>query len=689
MPDLGLIALIIAFGVGLFGVFANLVGAQRNQQSLVVAGRNALYVSSGMIAFASLVLILALVRRDYSLAFVTSHVSNDLPLFYTISAMWGGQAGSLLFWTLILSAYAVAVTVFQWKHQPVLRPYVTAVLLVVQVFFLIVLLFAANPFARLWVTADGTNQPAVLAPAAAVPAQVTDGQGLNPLLQNYWMVIHPVMLYLGWVGMTVPFAFAVAALVTGQLGNEWIRTIRRWTLVPWMFLTAGILMGSQWAYVELGWGGFWAWDPVENASFLPWLTATAFLHSIMIQERRGMLKVWNLALIFLTFELTIVGTFITRSGVIESVHAFALSNIGPLFLSFIVLTMFGYLWLLGKRLPELRSANQLDSMLSRESAFLFNNLILVGIAFVTLFGTLYPILSDALSSILPIAKMSFAAPWFNKVTGPLFLLLIALMGSAPLLAWRRTGTETLRRNFAFPLLFGLVVAALAFVLGVRRVYPVLSFGVVGFVLGGILQEFYRGGKARRRSKGESWPVAIWQLFRRNQRRYGGYTVHLGVILIMVAIIGANAYQSEAQANLALGESLAVEEYDLTYMNLQEKAGPGYSSVQALMQLKRNGRVVGTITPAMRFYNSLSGRDQPTNEIAIRMGPIDDLYVVLAGWEGNGETASFKVYVNPLMSWMWIGGVVMILGTLLAVWPHQKEGQRVEVRDQVPGGVQTA
>lgn len=689
MADLGLVALIIAFGIALFGVFANLLGGWRGRQALVVAGRNALYVSSGMIFFAGLVLVLALVRRDYSLAYVTGHVSNDLPLFYTISSLWGGQAGSLLFWTMILSAYAVAVTIAQWKFQPVLRPYVTAVLLAVQVFFLVVLLFAANPFARLWVTAGGMNQPAVLAPAAAVPAQVTDGQGLNPLLQNYWMVIHPVMLYLGWVGMTVPFAFAVAALVTGQLGNEWIRTIRRWTLVPWMFLTAGILMGSQWAYVELGWGGFWAWDPVENASFLPWLTATAFLHSIMIQERRGMLKVWNLALVFLTFELTIVGTFITRSGVIESVHAFALSNIGPLFLSFIVLSMFGYLWLLGKRLPELRSANQLDSMLSRESAFLFNNLILVGIAFVTLFGTLYPILSDALSSFLPIAKMSFAAPWFNKVTGPLFLLLIALMGSAPLLAWRRTSTETLRENFTFPLLVGLIVAALVFVLGVRRFYPVLSFAVVGFVLGGILQEFYRGGKARRRTKGESWPVAIWQLFRRNQRRYGGYTVHLGVILIMVAIIGANAYQSDAQANLAWGESLTVEEYELTYMNLQEKAGPGFTSVQALMQVKRNGRVAGTITPAMRFYNSLSGRDQPTNEIAIRMGPIDDLYVVLAGWEGSGETASFKVYVNPLMSWMWIGGVVMILGTLLAVWPHQKEGQRVEVRDQVPGGVQTA
>ncbi len=327
-----------------------------------------------------------------------------------------------------------------------------------------------------------------------------------------------------------------------------------------MFLTIGVLMGSQWAYVELGWGGYWAWDPVENASFLPWLTATAFLHSIMIQERRGMLKVWNMALIFLTFELTIVGTFITRSGIIESVHAFAQSDIGPFFLTFIVTTMFGFLALLGWRLPDLRSPNQLDSMVSRESAFLFNNLILVGIAGVTLFGTLYPIMSDALSQFLPIEHMSFAAPWFNKVTGPLFLLLIALMGSAPLLGWRRSSNETLRKNFTFPLLFGLAMGVLGFALGVQKLYSTISFAVAGFVVGGILQEFYRGSKVRRASKGENWLVALFQLLRRNQRRYGGYIVHLGVVMIMIAIVGVNVYQSEGQANLAPGETMQVENY---------------------------------------------------------------------------------------------------------------------------------
>ncbi len=689
MADLGLIALVIAFVVALVGIAMNLVGAWQNRPALVVAGRNALYVVCGFVALASLALLVALVTRDYSLTYVANQISNTQPLFFNISAFWGGQAGSLLFWTLVLAGFSAAVTLAQWKRQPVLRPYVTAVLLAVLLFFLAVLIFTANPFARLWLLPTGGTTSALFAPAGAVPAQLTDGSGLNPILQNYWMVIHPVMLYLGWIGMVVPFAFAVAALVTRQLGNEWIRIIRRWTLVPWMFLTAGILMGSQWAYVELGWGGFWAWDPVENASLLPWLTATAFLHSIMIQERRGMLKVWNMALIFLTFQLTMVGTFITRSGIIESVHSFALSNIGPFFLSFIVLSLFGFLWLLGSRLPDLRSPNHLDSMLSRESAFLFNNLILVGIGIATLFGTLYPIISDALSQFLPIERMSFAEPWFNKVTGPLFVLLIGLMGSAPLLGWRRSSKETLIKNFTFPLLFGLAVGMLGFVVGNQKLYPTISYAVAGFVVGGILQEFYRGGKARRASKGEIWPVALFQLLRRNQRRYGGYIVHLGVVMIMIAIIGHNVYQSEGQANLARGETIQVENYVLTFNGLTQSATPSYDAVEATLQVTRNDRPAGTVTPAMHFYRTLAGRDQPTNEIAIRMGPAEDLYVVLAGWEGNGQTASFKVYVNPMMSWMWIGGIVMILGTLAAVWPHQKETERVTVAAPAQQSVQPA
>jgi cytochrome c-type biogenesis protein CcmF len=689
MSDIGLIALVIAFVVALVGIAMNLVGAWQNRPALVMAGRNALYVVGGFVALASFALLLALVTRDYSLTYVANQVSNTQPLFYNISSFWGGQAGSLLFWTLVLAGFAVAVTMAQWKRQPILRPYVTAVLLAVLLFFLALVIFVANPFNRLWLMPNGMTASALFAPLGAVPAQLTDGSGLNPILQNYWMVIHPVMLYLGWIGMVVPFAFAVAALATRQLGNDWIRIIRRWTLVPWMFLTAGVLMGSQWAYVELGWGGFWAWDPVENASLLPWLTATAFLHSIMIQERRGMLKVWNMALIFLTFQLTMVGTFITRSGIIESVHAFAQSDIGPFFLTFIVLSLFGFLWLLGSRLPDLRSPNHLDSMLSRESAFLFNNLILIGIAVATLFGTLYPIISDALSQFLPIERMSFAEPWFNKVTGPLFVLLIALMGSAPLLGWRRSSKQTLVKNFTFPLLFGLAIGVLGFWLGGRKFYPTISYAVAGFVVGSIAQEFYRGASVRRASKGENWLVALLQLLQRNQRRYGGYIVHLGVVMIMIAIIGHNVYQSEGQANLAQGETIQVENYVLTFNGLTQSSSPSYDAVEAPMPITRNGRPAGTVTPGMHFYNTVAGRDQPTNEIAIRMGLAEDLYVVLAGWENNGQTASFKVYVNPMMSWMWIGGVVMILGTLVSIWPHQKETERILVAAPAPRGAQPA
>ena len=668
--NVGYLILITAMLITAFGMTMGFWGGYTRNAKLAASSSNAIYAAAALVGAAAVILWYGLLTDQFQLSYVWNHSERALSFFYKFAALWGGQAGSLLFWTLILAIYSVIVAIGTREQHQRLMPYVNAVLHGTMLFFLILLVFATNPFEQV----------------GFVPE---DGRGLNPLLQNYWMVIHPVMLYLGWVGMTVPFAFAVAALVTGQLGNDWVHTIRRWTLVPWMFLTAGVLMGSQWAYVELGWGGYWAWDAVENASFLPWLTATAFLHSIMIQERRGMLKVWNMVLIGTTFGLTVFGTFLTRSGIIESVHAFALSNIGPLFLSFIVLSFLGYLGLLFYRWDDLRSVNQLDSMVSRESAFLFNNLVLFGIMAVTLFGTLYPLISDFLGNFLPIAKMSFAAPWFNKVTGPLFLLLIALMGSAPLLSWRRSSTETLRQNFTFPILFGLGVAAMAFALGVHKPFSALSFGVAGFVVGGLLQEFYRGGKARRQNKSESWPAAIWQLFRRNQRRYGGYTVHFGVILIMVAIIGANAYQVEAQANLKTGETLTVQDWELTYAGLEQVPASTFDKIEATLQVTHNGKAAGEITPAMNFYRTVAGQDQPTNEISIRMGLSEDLYVVLAGWEGTGESASFKVYVNPLMSWMWIGGVIMILGTLLAIWPHQKESERVAVSAPAPRGAQPA
>ena len=642
--DLGFPVLALALVVALVGIVLAMVGARRDDLALVASARNAVLTVAALVLLAAVLLWIALLTDQFQFEYVASHVERDLSPFYKFSALWGGQAGSLLFWTLILSGYsAFAMIGFRNQHRQ-LMPYVIATLLTTSAFFLVIVIFAANPFKKL----------------GFMPA---DGAGLNPLLQNYWMVIHPIGLYLGYVGMAVPFAFAVAALAAKQLGNTWIRSIRRWTLVPWLFLSLGILMGSQWAYIELGWGGYWAWDAVENASLLPWLTATAFLHSIVIQERRGMLKVWNLVLVFLTYELVLIGTFITRSGVIESVHAFALSNVGPLFLGFIALSIFGFLWLLLDRLPLLRSDNELDSMLSRESGFLFNNVVFVGIAFATFFGTTFPMFSELLTG----NKISVAAPWFNKVNGPIFVVLLILMGAGPLLGWRRSTKETLRKNFQWPLLATAVVPLLLFVLGLRDALPLVGFALCTFVLATILQEFVRGASARRRITGEAWPRALVNLTQKNQRRYGGYIVHLGIIMRALGILGNSFFQLETQGTLKPGESLTIKNYVVTYNGLRQIQQLTHTEVFAPLQVTRNGQPIGVVQPRKNLY--FKTPDQPTSEVGLRIFPTEDLYAVLAGWDSNGDTASFKLFVNPLMVFLWIGGLVLALGTLVALWPH--------------------
>ena len=498
--------------------------------------------------------------------------------------------------------FAVAATWF-FRHQvPSLKPCVNAVLLMNIAFFLTVVLFAANPFLRLWLTATGDLAKAVFQPANTQPFIPRDGQGLNPQLQNYWMVIHPVFLYLGFVGMTVPFAFAVAALVTGQLGNTWIKMIRKWTLVAWMFLALGVLLGSQWAYIELGWGGYWAWDPVENASFLPWLTATAFIHSIMIQERRGMLKVWNMVLIWLTWELTLIGTFLTRSGVIQSVHSFALSPVGPMFAAFIVLTMIGFVLLLAWRLPLLKSENQLDAVLSRETAFLTQNVLFLVVTFATLLGTIFPMISEWVTG----DKISLNAPYFNRVDGPLFLALLLLMGVAPLLAWRRSAFTTLRRNFLAPILAAVISIPVLYLLGNRNMGGFVGVAALTFVFAGILQEYIRGVRARRQATGEPVGTALVNLVRRNGRRYGGYVVHIGVLMIALGIIGNTFYQQEGQANLRRGESMTVANYTLTYDEMDATQGPNYTEFAAAMDLAKNGRPNGQIVATKKYLRQECG-----------------------------------------------------------------------------------
>lgn len=664
ITDVGYVAFILALVLSLYGIVVSLLGGRRNLPELVASGRNATYVVGGLVLIAALTLWYALLNNQFQVEFVATHSERNLPTFYKISALWGGQAGSLTFWTLLLCGFAVAATWFFRNEQSGLRPYVNSMLLVAIAFFITVVLFAANPFAKLWRGAGGQIVTAVWPPPGATPFIPADGQGLNPQLQNYWMVIHPIMLYLGFVGLTVPFAFAVAALLTGQLGNAWIRLIRKWTLVPWLFLSIGIIMGSQWAYVELGWGGYWAWDPVENASFLPWLTATAFVHSIMIQERRGMLKVWNMVLIWLTWELTLFGTFLTRSGVIESVHAFALSPIGPMFAVFIVATLVAYLALLLWRMPLLKSENQLDAVLSRETAFLSQNVVFVVIMLATLLGTMFRPISEWVTG----NKISLNAPYFQQVNGPIFFVLLLLMGVAPLLAWRRSGPETLWRNFALPVAAALLGAVALYVFGTRNPAGLIGLAALIFVFAGILQEYVRGVQARRHSTGEPVAVALVNLVRRNGRRYGGYIVHIGVLMIALGIIGNEFFQSEAEANLRPGQTISVANYVLTYRGLEVSRGPNYTEYTARLDIQRNGQPAGQVFPKKHLYDK--NPEQPMTEVGLAPGPIEDVYAVLAGFEDNGNTASFKVYINPLMSWMWIGEVFLVLGVLIGIWPRR-------------------
>ena len=608
---------------------------------------NAIYAVCGLVGIAALILWYGLFTDQFQITYIWNSSERSLPVFYKFAAIWGGQAGSLLFWTLLLSLFSTAAALTFRNRQRSLMPFVNATLLATLLFFLTLLVFSANPFEQIGI----------------VPG---DGRGLNPLLQNYWMVIHPVMLYLGWVGLTVPFAFAVAALLSKRLDRRWVRTVRRWTLIPWMFLSAGIIMGSQWAYMELGWGGYWAWDPVENASFLPWLTATAFLHSIIIQEQRGILKVWNVTLIWLTFTLVILGTFTTRSGILSSVHSFAQSPVGPYFLVFLALTTVGFLLLLYQRMPYLQGENEIDSISSREGAFLANNWLFAGIAFVVLWGTFFPMFSEILTG----ERIAVAAPWFNRVAGPLFMLLFVLMGVGPLLGWRRTGARALRRQFTWP-----AAAALASVplllLTSRNVFPVAGFSTCIFVAVTIVQEFVRGVNARRRTRGEPLPGALWGLMRRNGRRYGGYVIHFGIVLIGVAIIGNEFYQSTTHVTLASGGSVELSGYTLTYTALESERKSNHTEVRASLQVtdSATGRFLSVIVPRRNIYDKTP--DQPTSEVGLRMTPAEDVYVILNGWESDGNSATFTVYVNPLTMWMWVGGLFVVLGTAVSVWPHPR------------------
>ncbi|MBI4530956.1 MAG: heme lyase CcmF/NrfE family subunit, partial [Candidatus Latescibacteria bacterium] len=599
-----------------------------------------------LLTLTSFTLIYAIVTHDFSIRYVHDHSDRSTPLFYLISALWAGQEGSLLFWGWLLSIFTVVALSLNRNRTPNLLPYTVAVLTATNTFFILLNLAVADPFAQF---PDGFTPP--------------DGHGMNPLLQHPAMVIHPPLLLAGYVGFTVPFAFALAALLTGHLGDTWIRTTRRWTILAWFFLGTGMLVGAKWAYVELGWGGYWAWDPVENASLIPWLTGTAFLHSVMIQEKKGMLKTWNIVLIVLTFLLCLFGTFLTRSGIISSVHAFGQSSLGPFFIAFLTGAALVSIIAILKRIDLLKSRDHLDAIASREAGFLLNNLILLGAAFAVLWGTIFPVVSEVLQD----KKITVGPPFFNSIALPIGLLLLLLTGAGPLFAWRRTSLDSLKRNFVIPSVAALIVGFLLFFSGVHRSFPLIQWTLSAFVIFTIVAEFHRGVKARRSATGESSLRAFGRLCLKNRRRYGGYIVHLGIVLIFIGIAGT-AFNRSVETELDPGGSLTIGDYTLIYRDISESIDDTKSTLTAHLAVYRDGRQFDMLTPEHRFYQR---QQQTTTEVAIHSTLREDLYVVLAGQSQDGRRATFKVFVNPLVAWVWIGGIVLTLGTFFAVWPERE------------------
>jgi len=682
MADLGYASLLLSFFLALYAAGAAFIAARRNQLPLFASARNAALAVAALTTLAVGILEWALITHQFRFEYVALQTSIAQPLLYNVSALWGGQEGSLLFWAWILSIFTAIVIIQNNDKNQELMPYAVSGLAFAIAFFLALMTLATDPaksgfFILTPFTPEGANA-VVGNPFRLLDFTPPDGNGLNPLLQNPGMFIHPVTQYLGYVGFTIPFAFAMAALFTKRLSDVWIRTTRRWTLVSWLFLSLGLLFGMQWAYTELGWGGYWGWDPVENASLMPWLTGTAYLHSVMIQERRGMLKVWNLVLIMLTFCLAILGTFITRSGIIQSVHAFGVSSLGPWFLVFLGLTLLSFLYLLFDRMNDLKEENELDSLLSRESSFLLNNLILVGAAFATLWGTIFPMVSEAVTG----KKVTVGAPFFNQVNGPIFFALIVLIGICPLIGWRRATAENLARNFLRPLVVSIVTAIGLFVIGVRDGYGLLSFSAVAFVLATIGLEFYRGMLTRVRQYSENPATALIKLIANNRRRYGGYIVHIGVILGVVGIAGSTFYQFETQANLKPGETMQVKNFTLQFDGLQVYPTENRQVIAARMVVLQDGNRIATLVPEKNYYPSPNpDLSQWTTEVAIRTTATEDLYLILAGFDAKAGTATIKAIINPLVVWLWIGFALLVAGTVIAALPDPREA-RAMIRARV-------
>ena len=651
MQIFGDLTLSICLGLSLITIVLSIIYIVTKDKRFFFTSERTILSVCFLVFLSTFSLFSSLLNSDFNVDYVARYSSIETPIIYKFTAIWAGQSGSLLFWLFILSGYVALVVIQNKNKHQKLMPFVIITLSSIQLFFLILVNFVANPF---------------------IPAEanfvIENGLGLNPLLQNPTMAIHPPILYLGYVGFSVPFAFAIAALCSKELNTSWLQTIRRWTLFTWLALGIGILLGGWWAYNELGWGGYWAWDPVENASLMPWLTATAFIHSIIIQEKKNMLKMWNMILILITFTLCIFGTFLTRSGIVSSVHSFTASSLGPIFLAFVFLILFVCIYLLITRSKYLKSEKKLESFASRESGFLFNNVIFVSICFAVFWGTMFPVFSEAFTG----SQITVGPPFFNQIIIPISLILLFLSGIGPLLAWRKTSKESLVRNFSIPSILGLVVVLIGILMGLIGLYPIITTFLCAFVFFTIVIEFWRGIKVRNNKYNENIIIALLNMINKNRSRYGGYIVHLGIVIMFIGFIG-KAFDIEKESSLRIGESISLSNYKITLLNLRESERPNHYAWIADLEIEKDGKIISTLVPEKRVYfhkNENPDRRQPHSELSIFSTWREDVYSIFGGIDTEKDLLSIKIMINRLVKLVWLGGYFVLFGTVIALWPKK-------------------
>ena len=656
MEVIGDFVLIVAFVISLFVVAVSIIGIRKKRADFLHSAENGVTATFWLLNIAVFSLFYLLFKSDFHIEYVANYTNRTLPLMYKFAAFWGGQDGSLLLWSWLLTVFAYIIVIQYRKKDLIILPYVILIMMAVASFFIFLNLFLSNPFDVLArVSSDGTVK-------TYIPS---DGNGLNPLLQHPIMIIHPPLTFLGYVGFTVPFAFAMSALFTRKLGDGWIKYTRRWTIFSWFFLGVGIILGAKWAYVELGWGGYWSWDPVENASLMPWLTGTAFLHSVIIQEKKGMLKTWNITLIILTFILCIFGTFITRSGIISSVHAFAESSIGWFFLGFIGIVFLFSLIIIFKRFDFLKSSRSLDSILSRESGFLFNNIVFFGASAAIFWGTMFPYFSEAFSG----NKITLGPPFYNKVFFPIGIFLLLLTGIAPLLAFRKTSLKSLKKNIFLPTLLSIILCFILALLGVKNIHALIYFTIGLFVFFVIILEFYRGILSRIKRNKENFFKALINLISYNKRRYGGYIVHLGIFMIFIGITGS-FFNIAVKKEISEGDTINIKDYQIKYETLLKNNLRNYISESVLLEVSRGGKFLKPFTPERRLYKA---SNQITSEVRIYSTLKEDLYMIYAGKTFDSDKVVVQILLNPLVKWIWIGAWTLSFGALIIFMPNNKKG----------------